>query len=160
LGILSETDFYGALPEIPGALEAVTAMDAVGIEVRFCTSPHQHPIPCVAEKYTWIAERLGFEWLTRVIVTNDKSLVAGDVLIDDRPDITGLRMPTWTHVVFDAPTTVTWAACAWPAGRMGRTIAHCSNYESVRNHIRGATGRTDHRRCRLVTGVSPNRGTV
>ena len=100
--IFSEAGFYGGLPEIPGAIAAVEEMDAAGLDVRFCTSPYHHPVPCVAEKYTWVGDRLGFDWLARVIIVKDKTLVTGDVLIDDRPDITGARTPAWTHVVFDA----------------------------------------------------------
>jgi hypothetical protein len=43
--------------------------------------------------------------VNRVILTHDKTLVRGDVLIDDKPGITGNMIPAWKHLVFDSPTT-------------------------------------------------------
>ena len=48
--------------------------------------------------------RLGPEWLQRLVLTSDKTLVRGDLLIDDKPQVSGQeRLPSWEHVVFDAP---------------------------------------------------------
>jgi hypothetical protein len=33
----------------------------------------------------------------------DKTLIDGDVLVDDRPTVTGTRSPTWRRVIFDQP---------------------------------------------------------
>ena len=33
----------------------------------------------------------------------DKTLVRGDVLIDDKPHVTGSNAPTWQHLLYDAP---------------------------------------------------------
>lgn len=118
--ILSEAGFYQALPPIPGAVEALREMDAEGITVRLCTSPYFRPVPCVAEKYGWVEEHLGFDWLERIIITKDKTLVSGDVLIDDKPRIEGMRAPRWRHVVFDAPynrETVVPRLTCWPEWR-------------------------------------------
>jgi hypothetical protein len=38
-----------------------------------------------------------------MVMTRDKCLVQGDVLIDDKPEITGSLIPTWEHIVFAAP---------------------------------------------------------
>jgi 5'-nucleotidase len=38
-----------------------------------------------------------------MIVTRDKTLVYGDVLVDDNPAIVGAHTPAWTHVVYDQP---------------------------------------------------------
>ena len=47
------------------------------------------------------------EWLPRIIITPDKTLIGARhlpcVLVDDRPGITGLAEPLWTHVLFHAP---------------------------------------------------------
>lgn len=37
-----------------------------------------------------------------MIMTHDKTLVQGLVLVDDKPVITGALTPTWRHIIFDA----------------------------------------------------------
>ena len=95
--------FYRDLPPIAGAIEGVKAMLDAGIDVRICTSPLDAFRHCVPEKYEWVERHLGQEFVRRIIVTKDKSLVAGDVLIDDNPEIATSRPPTWRHVLFDQP---------------------------------------------------------
>lgn len=41
--------------------------------------------------------------MTRMIYTKDKTLAHGDVLADDKPDVTGARRPDLWHVVYDQP---------------------------------------------------------
>ena len=67
-----------------------------------------HPLLCrqpmnVADKMIWVQKHLGKEWLKRVIITSDKTLVRGRVLIDDKMDITGSAKPAWEHVLFAQP---------------------------------------------------------
>jgi hypothetical protein len=44
---------------------------------------------------------LGAEFTKRVILTRDKTLVRGDVLVDDKPEIRGVVAPNWRDVLFD-----------------------------------------------------------
>jgi 5'-nucleotidase len=101
--ILNTEGFHRSLPVIPGAIQAVKEMIAEGHEVTICTSPLISAPNCAAEKFGWITEHLGHEWLNRTIITRDKTLVRGDILIDDKPEITGEMKPLWQHVIFDAP---------------------------------------------------------
>lgn len=71
--------------------------------MRICTAPTTRYRNCVLEKHEWVEEHLGLEWVGRMVLTRDKTLVRGAVLIDDRPDISGAMTPEWQHVVFDAP---------------------------------------------------------
>ena len=48
-------------------------------------------------------EHLGFDWTARVMLTKDKTLVRGDILIDDKPEISGSLSPVWQHWLYDAP---------------------------------------------------------
>jgi 5'-nucleotidase len=41
--------------------------------------------------------------VARIIVSKDKALVHGDVLVDDKPEIKGALTPAWHHVIFDQP---------------------------------------------------------
>jgi 5'-nucleotidase len=86
-------------------------MLAAGHDVRICTSPLSGARFCAAEKIQWVHDRLGPEWERRVIITKDKTLVRGDVLIDDKPEVTGALVPTWEHLVFEAPYNI--GAAGW-----------------------------------------------
>lgn len=95
--------FYRDLEPMEGAVEALQAMRAAGIQVFICTAPYVTNKTCASEKMEWVEKHLGSDWLNRTIITSDKTLVNGDFLIDDKPDIKGAIVPAWKHVVFDAP---------------------------------------------------------
>lgn len=40
---------------------------------------------------------------TILFLTNDKTIVKGDILIDDKPEPIGLEKPEWEHIIFDQP---------------------------------------------------------
>ncbi|HEX9597652.1 MAG TPA: hypothetical protein VF982_12285, partial [Anaerolineales bacterium] len=46
---------------------------------------------------------LGRDWISQLILSTDKTLVQGDILIDDRPEIKGAVKPVWEHVLYDQP---------------------------------------------------------
>jgi 5'-nucleotidase len=91
------------LPPITGATEALRALLEQGHDVRICTSPLNQYRNCVPEKYEWIERHLGPEFVTRMIVSKDKTIVYGDVLVDDNPSVKGLCLAKWQHVIFDQP---------------------------------------------------------
>ena len=101
--IYTAPGFFRNLPPIDGALDALQAMLARGHDVRICTSPLTLYQNCVGEKYEWVDRHLGAEWVARMVVAKDKTLVHGHILIDDKPHVTGARTPTWQHVVYDQP---------------------------------------------------------
>ncbi len=95
--------FYRNLLPMHGALKGVHVLLEEGHDVRICTSPLTFWRNCVPEKYEWVERHLGAEFLQRLIVTKDKTLVRGHVLVDDKPRVDGAEMPLWRHVIFDAP---------------------------------------------------------
>lgn len=95
--------FFFQLEPIPGAIEAMETLLAHGHDVRICTAPKKIFDNCVAEKFAWVKKYLGQHFVERIIMTRDKTLVHGDVLIDDNPSIHGEREPTWTHILYDQP---------------------------------------------------------
>jgi 5'-nucleotidase len=95
--------FFLNLPPMKGAIEAVKEMAAKGYRVFFCTSPVLTSHHCAGDKFEWVRKHFGQEWVQRIIITSDKTAVRGDVLIDDKPKITGTNLPTWRHLMFDAP---------------------------------------------------------
>jgi 5'-nucleotidase len=51
-----------------------------------------------------VEKNLGPDWVKRVILTKDKTLVKADFLIDDKPEITGAEaVPVWEHILYDRP---------------------------------------------------------
>ncbi len=60
-------------------------MAADGLQVYICTSPVLLSKFCSQEKLNWVEKYLGDYWVHKVILSNDKSLVRGDILIDDKP---------------------------------------------------------------------------
>jgi len=88
---------------ILGAVEAIKRIDRLpGIHVLICTSPLTYYQHCTREKYEWIENNFGFDWTKRVIMTKDKTTIKGAILIDDKPNISGvISKPDWIHIVFD-----------------------------------------------------------
>ena len=101
--VYSAPGFYRSIPLMPGGKEAIIEMQNKGHDVFICTSPLTRFEDCVLEKYLWTEEQLGREWTKKIILTNDKTVVIGDYLIDDNPDIKGAENPIWEHIIFDQP---------------------------------------------------------
>ncbi|XP_076075042.1 5'(3')-deoxyribonucleotidase, cytosolic type-like [Mytilus galloprovincialis] len=97
--------FFRDLPEIEGGCDAVKEMaEMEGVEVFICSSPLFQYKYSAPEKYEWVEKHLGPDWINRLILTRDKTMINGDILIDDKIHITGaLHNPSWKHVVFTAP---------------------------------------------------------
>lgn len=96
--------FFRDLPEIEGALDALKEMSEMkGVDVFICSSPLFDYTYSPKEKIQWIDEHLGKDWIGKIILARDKTLVNGHILIDDRVDIKGACTdPTWQHVLFTA----------------------------------------------------------
>ncbi|ELU05460.1 hypothetical protein CAPTEDRAFT_176034 [Capitella teleta] len=99
--------FFGSQPPIEGALAAAKEISGLtNVEVFLCTSPLtktpgvHHDI---MEKLEWTEKHLGMDWVKRVIITKDKTMVHGNILIDDRPKIKGVLKPLpFKHILFTA----------------------------------------------------------
>lgn len=102
--IVREPGFFRDMMPVVGGKEALTEMDSMGIDVFICTSPLSAYKNCVLEKFEWVEQVLGPDWVKRIILTKDKTLVKADILIDDKPEITGVEMsPGWEHILYDRP---------------------------------------------------------
>lgn len=100
--MLNAPGWYRDLPVVDGAVEGVDALEAAGIDVWVCTRPHPDSPTCVSEKQAWLREH--FPMLDgKLITVADKSMVGGDVLLDDAPPFDTRMTPTWRPVVFTAP---------------------------------------------------------
>ena len=103
--IENEPGFFESIPPIPGAVEAAKELVSLGHQVCVCTRPSRHVTErCASEKYRWIAQNLGSDWVERMMVVRDKTYAYGHILIDDNPHITGaVEQPVWKHVLYDCP---------------------------------------------------------
>lgn len=75
---------YLQMEPMPGALDAVRSLIGMGHEVWLATKPPTAIPYAYADKVAWALKYLP-ELKRRIILTHDKSLLRGDVLIDDRP---------------------------------------------------------------------------
>lgn len=95
--------YYLDLQPIDGALKALYEMDFSGNDVRIVTAPMGGHATCASEKLEWVSRYLGPEWRKRVVITDDKTIVRGDVLFDDKGEITGSMTPEWQQILVDQP---------------------------------------------------------
>ena len=94
---------YRSLEPIDGWVEAIHEMRADGHDVFIVTSPFDSHATCHQDKVDWVRTVAGRDWGKRVILTEDKTIIQGDILFDDKPDIKGYNpTPAWEHVVSDA----------------------------------------------------------
>ena len=98
--IMQEPGFYTRLRPIRGAKQALKAAVRAGHDVRIVSAPYISNPTCASDKIAWIVKHYGSHWASRLVLTNDKTIIHGDVLIDDKPVITGSMEPTWKHVIF------------------------------------------------------------
>ena len=89
---------------VAGAKDALAEMEAMGHELFICSSPLSTHDNSVQEKYEWVERNLGAPWVKRIVLTKDKTIVMADLLIDDKPIITGVESaPVWEHILYDRP---------------------------------------------------------
>ena len=101
--VIQALGFWARLQPIEGAIEGVRQLMAAGHQVRFCSSPWIPHATCEAEKRQWLERYFGPEIAADAFIGPDKTICPGDILIDDKPDITGSQQPEWRQVVFDQP---------------------------------------------------------
>ncbi|MFU1913052.1 5' nucleotidase, NT5C type [Bordetella avium] len=128
--IYTAPGFIRHLPPVAGALEAVRELIALGMDVRICTSPLRQYDNCVLEKYQWVEHHLGRAATERLILTRDKTLIQGDLLIDDRPNIPGAVRPQWRHIIYDAPYNRQETGCPRLTWQNWRNILASALYQS------------------------------
>lgn len=79
----SQHNFFRTLQPINGAVHLVKAIAELGYDVWILTRPSTINRLCYTEKADWVFEHLGQEWVDKLILCPDKSLLKGDLLIDD-----------------------------------------------------------------------------
>ncbi len=94
--------WFADLPVTPGAQEGVEALLVAGVDLWVCTKPLEVNPTCHSDKANWIARH--FPALAdRLILAPDKSMIVGDLLLDDAPKVDWLARATWLPVMFPTP---------------------------------------------------------
>jgi 5'(3')-deoxyribonucleotidase len=75
---------YAEMEAKPLAIASVRSLIGMGHDVWIATKPPTGIPYAYADKVRWILEYLP-ELKRKIVITHDKSLLLGDVLIDDRP---------------------------------------------------------------------------
>jgi 5'-nucleotidase len=92
---------------ITGAIEGVLELErkarSYGFDTYICSAPSASNKKSYADKASWVERYLGSSWVQRLVLTQDKTLCDGLILIDDKPDPLGTRVSSWKHVIFDQP---------------------------------------------------------
>ncbi len=103
LSVLTDPDFWRSQPLIPDAREGVEHLRARG-EVYFVTAPWWPCREWADVRAGWLREHFGATH-KEIVVTEAKHLIAGDILLDDRPETVrtwGRRWPEGRALLFDA----------------------------------------------------------
>jgi 5'-nucleotidase len=119
---LNAPGFYRNLVPYEGAIKAVQEMRQAGINVFILTTPYATHDSCASEKYANVAEHFGRDMIEKTILSYDKTLVSGAILVDDKPIIKGAMTPTWNRIFFDQP---------YNAQLPGPRLHHWDKWESV-----------------------------
>lgn len=99
--VMVHPDLFADLPPMPGAVQAIGEM-AEQYDIIICSTPSLDNPTCASAKIDSLVRHFGRDIAKNAILTHDKTMVVGDILIDDKPDITGrIATPAWQQVVFD-----------------------------------------------------------
>jgi 5'(3')-deoxyribonucleotidase len=96
--MINNTHFFEYLPVTPGAQEGVQELIEF-FDVWVCTKPLDANQYCRDDKMKWIKKHFP-DLHEKVIMAPKKSLVHGDILLDDAPNHTCIPNSSWTPVVF------------------------------------------------------------
>lgn len=99
---VDSTDWFRHLPVTRGAIEGMAVL-AEHADVWICSKPLEANATCRDDKAWWLAKHFGDEWARRLILAPDKSLVYGDLLLDDAPNPDWYLRCTWRPVIFPTP---------------------------------------------------------
>jgi len=92
--------FWSSLEPLPYAASVVKKL-VKNYDVYVATKPYPGSRNCFAEKVDWLNRYFPFVGEEKLIFMHNKSLLKGDIIIDDHPD--NLKDFKGTTIVFDYP---------------------------------------------------------
>ncbi len=104
LEIFTAVGYYRTLDVVEGSQAALAELKQQGHHVTICTAPMPGIGSSLMEKHDWVIEHFGATLAKNMITTVDKTMIKGDILIDNKPEIKGFyKKPHWEHIVYDHP---------------------------------------------------------
>jgi len=100
-GILHEKGFFEDLDPIEGAVETMKKLQDEGFEIFIVTAPIMDSPYVFREKIKWVQKHLPFFDINRIIFSNFKDQIKGDILFDDAPK--NIDPFSGTPIVLDYP---------------------------------------------------------
>lgn len=100
MDIINRQGTYSDLDVITGAVEAIKRLREY-YDVVVVTAPPRGSKTAEDEKRQWLARHFDKDFAEEAIVTRDKHLVHGRLMIEDNPDID--RDADWRPLMFDQP---------------------------------------------------------
>lgn len=124
--MIESPGWFAGLPVTPGATEGVPELMEV-FDVWVCTKPLEANPTCRDEKGRWLRQH--FPYLEdRLIIAPDKSLIRGDILLDDAIKPSWVSRAQWQAVVFTEPFNGEGSEWAdWPHWAWGDPIERLIN---------------------------------
>jgi 5'-nucleotidase len=105
--ISDEQGFFSSLPLMENALHGWQRIIDLGYHPMICSAPMKSNPYSKSEKLEWLTNyfvpTFGQYVVDQAIITSDKHLHEGVVLIDDRPIMYGADEASWKHIIFDHP---------------------------------------------------------
>lgn len=100
--VFERDGLFSDLVPNPGAVEALKELEELRVPAVVCTSPFATSVSCIADKKAWMEHHFGLYWVDTMIFAQDKTVIPGRFLIDDKPKIVGKNTsPSWKHVVYN-----------------------------------------------------------
>lgn len=107
----SREGFYRELQAMEGAVQAMEVLSkAEDVESYILTAPSLYNPLSYTEKRLWVEDYLGFEWVKKLIISPNKSLLKGDVLIDDHVEGRGQENFKGELIHFGSSRFQNWAS--------------------------------------------------
>lgn len=102
--IVDTPGFFAGLPVVCGSQNGISCLGKAGHKVVVCTTPRPNLPHSIEEKRLWLLKNFGERISRQAIMAQDKTLVHGDFLIDDNPEIKGENLnPSWRQILWDMP---------------------------------------------------------
>lgn len=107
----SQYGFFANLQPLTGAVSAVKALIASPLyDPHILTAPSVKNPLCYTEKRIWIETHFGIEFTEKLIISPNKALIKGDILIDDNIQGKGQDQFEGRLIHFGSPEFPDWAA--------------------------------------------------
>lgn len=133
----SQMGFYSSLEPLEGAIDAWNTLTRQGHNVYFLTAPSLMNPMSYTEKRLSVEKHFGFDACRNLIICSDKSLLRGNILIDDRMDSHNQINFEGTVYHFGSENSKDWATILKKIDRFGEVpVTEHFGYKLVPERIK------------------------